>query len=42
MPGIEKSLDIFDKFIGIAKETVKLPALVLPQYQAIAKNMYQI
>jgi hypothetical protein len=42
MPGREKSLDIFDKFIGIAKEITKLPALVLPQYQAAAQDMYQI
>lgn len=42
MLGIEKSLDIFEKFISIAKEIAKLPALVLPQYQAAAQDMYQI
>lgn len=42
MPGIEKALDIFDKFISIAKEIAKLPELVLPQYQAAAQDMYQI
>lgn len=42
MPGIEKSLDIFAKFIDISKEIAKLPALVLPQYQAAAQDMYRI
>ena len=42
MPGIGMSLDIFDKFIGIAKEIAKLPALVLPQYKDAAQDMYQI
>jgi hypothetical protein len=42
MPSVVKSLDIFDKFINIAKEIAKLPALVLPQYQAAAQDMYQI
>jgi len=42
MPGIKNSLEIFDKFIGIAKEIAKLPALVLPQYQDSAQDMYQI
>ncbi len=42
MPGMGKSLDIFDKFISIAKEIAKLLALVLLQYQAAAQDMYQI
>lgn len=42
MPGIGTSLEIFDKFIVIAKEIAKLPALVLPQYQEAARDMYRI
>ncbi len=42
MPSIKSSLEIFDKFVSIAKEIAKLPALVLPQYQAAAQDMYQI
>lgn len=41
MPGREKSLDIFDKFIGIAKEIAKLLALVLPQYSASTHHSSQ-
>ena len=42
MPGIDISLGILEKFIGIAKEIAKLPALVLPQYQNAAQDMYKI
>jgi hypothetical protein len=42
MPGIQATLNIFDKFIDIAKEIAKLPALVLPQYQTAAQDMYRI
>ena len=36
------TLDIFDKFINIAKELTKLPQLVLPQYTASAQGLYEI
>ena len=42
MPSIKSSFEIFDKFTSIAKEIAKLPALVLPKYQAAAQDMYQI
>lgn len=42
MPGREKSLDIFDTFISTAKENPKLPARVLPQYQAIIQVIHQL
>lgn len=42
MPGMLSALDIFDKFIGIAKELAKLPQLVLPQYHAAALDLYEI
>jgi archaellum component FlaC len=40
--GISSALNIFDKFIGVAKELGKLPALVMPQYQEAAKDIYKI
>jgi hypothetical protein len=42
MPAIQPALDIFDKFISIAKELAKLPQLVLPQYRAAAQDLYEI
>jgi hypothetical protein len=42
MPGVLAALDIFDKFIGIAKELAKLPQLVLPQYHSAARDLYEI
>ncbi len=42
MPSINLALEIFDKFISIAKEIAKLPAVVLPQYRDAARDMYQI
>jgi hypothetical protein len=33
MPGVILTLEIFDKFIGVAKELANLPELVLPQYK---------
>ena len=35
-------LELFDKFISVAKELAKLPALVLPQYQTAAQDLYII
>lgn len=42
MPGVLTALDAVDKFIGIAKELGKLPALALPQYQDAASDLYEI
>lgn len=42
MPDIATSLSIFEKFIKVANELAKLPALVLPQYQSAAQDMYKI
>jgi len=42
MPTIKVALEVFDKFIGIGKELAKLPALVLPQYQMAAVDLYKI
>ena len=36
------SIETIDKFVGIAGELAKLPALVLPQYQLAAKDLYEI
>jgi hypothetical protein len=42
MPAIKPAVELFNKFIGIAKELAKLPQLVLPQYQTAAKDLYLI
>jgi hypothetical protein len=42
MPAITPTLEVLDKFISIAKELTKLPALVLPQYQPAAHDLYEI
>lgn len=44
MPPItpDLALGAFDKFISIAKELAKLPALVLPQYAPAAVGLYEI
>lgn len=42
MVAIKPALEIFDKFITIAKELSKLPQLVLPQYRAAATDLYEI
>lgn len=39
---IGSALDSIDKFVGIAKELARLPALVLPQYQSSARDLYEI
>lgn len=42
MPAITPALGILDKFISVASELAKLPALVLPQYQSAAQDLYEI
>lgn len=42
MVTITTTLDVFDKFITIAKQLAALPALVLPQYQNAARDLYEI
>ena len=42
MLGIEKSLDILDKFIRISIEIAKLPTFVVCRYQAPSQNIDQI
>lgn len=42
MPEVKAAVDILDKFIGLGKELAKLPALVLPQYQPCAVDLYNI
>jgi len=42
MTTIKTALEIIDKFIGIGKQLAKLPALVLPQYQVAAQDLYTI
>src|SRR5258708_38352730 len=39
---IKPTLELFDSFIKVGKELTKLPALVLPQYQTAAKDLYEI
>lgn len=39
---ISAGIQIVDQFIGVAKELAKLPAMVLPQYQAAATDLYEI
>jgi hypothetical protein len=36
------ALEGLDKFISVAKELAKLPALVLPQYRPAARDLYEI
>jgi hypothetical protein len=38
----KNAVDILDKFVGLAKELAKLPALVLPQYRPCAVDLYKI
>lgn len=42
MTEIANALGILDKFLSVASELAKLPALVLPQYQSAALDLYQI
>jgi hypothetical protein len=42
MPAIALTFETLDKFVSIAKELAKLPALVLPQYQTSAQDLYEI
>jgi len=39
---IMPALEVFEKFISIAETLAKLPALALPQYQASARDLYEI
>src|SRR5947209_1125752 len=42
MYAIQAALEALDKFIDISKELAKLPALLLPQYQTAAADLYEI
>lgn len=42
MPTIQPTLEIFDKFISITNELVKLPQLILPEYRTAAQGLYEI
>jgi hypothetical protein len=42
MATILPTLEVFEKFIDIGKEIARLPQLVLPQYQAAARDLYEI
>lgn len=42
MLAIGPALESIDKFVGVAKELARLPALVLPQYQSSAQDLYEI
>lgn len=42
MTEVASVLGILDKFISVASELAKLPALVLPQYQSAAQDLYEI
>lgn len=42
MPTIQEGLSITKEFIAIGKELANLPALVLPQYQPAAADLYEI
>lgn len=42
MPAAIPALNALDGFIGVARELAKLPALVLPQYQSAARDLYKI
>jgi hypothetical protein len=41
-PAAAAALDVLKEFIGVANELAKLPALLLPQYQPAARDLYEI
>jgi hypothetical protein len=38
----KEGLELTQKFIGLGRELVKLPALVLPEYQPATRDLYEI
>lgn len=42
MPTVKDGLDLIEQFISLGKELAKLPALVLPQYQPAAADLFEI
>jgi hypothetical protein len=42
MPSVKDGLDLIEQFISLGKELAKLPALVLPQYQPAAADLFEI
>lgn len=42
MPELIAAIAIIDKFITLGKELAKIPAMVLPQYQSAAADLYGI
>lgn len=42
MPSVKDGLDLIEQFISLGKEIAKLPALVLPQYQPAAADLFEI
>lgn len=42
MPSVKDGLNLIEQFISLGKEIAKLPALVLPQYQPAAADLFEI
>lgn len=42
MPTVKDGLELIEQFISLGKELAKLPALVLPQYQPAAADLFEI
>jgi len=42
MPSVRDGLDLIERFISLGQELAKLPALVLPQYQPAATDLFAI
>jgi hypothetical protein len=42
MPAAIPALEVIDRFTAVARELAKLPALVLPQYQTAAQDLYEL
>ncbi|SDM39918.1 hypothetical protein SAMN05421823_11320 [Catalinimonas alkaloidigena] len=42
MLSVVSALESLDKFVGVAKELARLPALLLPQYREAAQDLYEI
>ena len=42
MPTVKDGLELIEQFISLGRELAKLPALVLPQYQPAAADLFEI